>query len=69
MMLQDSKNERVRQAEIEVRTCRKWSASRAVREPEEKPQHADMVGSVNQGRLGVGCTTVSIWNIRPSRML
>lgn len=53
MMLRNSKDDRVRQAEI------KWLASRA--EAEEWLQHTDIVGSVSQGRLGLGCTTRSSW--------
>lgn len=61
MMLRDSKDERVRQADIVVRTGRKWSASRALREAEDRLHHADIVGSVAQGRLGLGCSTRSSW--------
>lgn len=35
MMLRDSKDPRVRQVDIEVRTVRKWLASSALREAEE----------------------------------
>ncbi|KAK0137644.1 hypothetical protein N1851_026134 [Merluccius polli] len=55
MMLRDSQDARVCQADIEVRTGRKWSASRALREAEDSLQHTDIVGSVAQGRLGLGC--------------
>ena len=61
MMLRDSKDVRVRQADIEVRTGRKWSASRALREAEDRLQHADIVRSVAQGRLGLGCSTRVSW--------
>lgn len=61
MMLRDSKDERVRQADIVVRTGRKWSASRALREAEDRLHHADIVGSVAQGRLGLGCSTRPNW--------
>ena len=57
MMLRDSQDVRVRQADIEVGTGRKWSASRALREAEDRLQHADIVGSVAKGRLGLGCST------------
>ena len=61
MMLRDSQDARVRQADIEVRTDRKWSASRALREAEDHLQHADIIRSVAQGRLGLGCSTRVSW--------
>ncbi|KAK0147796.1 hypothetical protein N1851_012487 [Merluccius polli] len=61
MMLRDSQDARVRQADIEVRTGRKCSASRALREAEDCLHHADIIGSVAQGRLGLGCSTRASW--------
>lgn len=61
MMLRDSKDERVRQAGIVVRTGRKWSASRALTEAEDRLHHADIVGTVAVGRLGLGCSTRISW--------
>lgn len=49
------------QAEIEVRTGCKWSDSRAIREAEEQLQHAGVVGSINQGRLGLRYRTRLNW--------
>ncbi|KAK0147668.1 hypothetical protein N1851_012858 [Merluccius polli] len=66
MMLRDSQDARVPQADIEVGTGRKWSASRALREAEDHLQHADIVGSVAKGRLGLGCSTrVSLVKANP----
>ncbi|XP_061778568.1 uncharacterized protein LOC133569990 [Nerophis ophidion] len=62
MMLRDSKDERVRQAGIVVRSGIKWSASEALREAEDRLHHADIVGSVAQGRLGLGCSSRTNWN-------
>ncbi|KAK0149132.1 hypothetical protein N1851_010350 [Merluccius polli] len=61
MMLRDSQDARVRHGDLEVRTGRKWSASRALREAEDRLQHADIIGSVVQGRLGLGCSTRVSW--------
>ncbi|KAK0139194.1 hypothetical protein N1851_024122 [Merluccius polli] len=61
MMLRDGQDARVRQVDIEVRTGRKWSANRALREAEDRLHHADIVGSVAQGRLGLGCSTKVSW--------
>ncbi len=45
---------------IVVRTGHKSSASRAL--TEEWLQHADIIGIVAQGRLGLGCFTRISWN-------
>lgn len=44
------------------RIGRKWSASRALTETEDRLQHADITGTVAQGRLGLGCFTRTSWN-------
>ncbi|KAL0185532.1 hypothetical protein M9458_017202, partial [Cirrhinus mrigala] len=41
---------------------RKWSASRALVEAEDRQQHADIIGTVVQGRLGLGCFTRMSWS-------
>ena len=61
MMLRDSNDQAVRQANITVKTGRKWKATRALREAEERLQHADIVGTVTQGRLGLGVITRASW--------
>lgn len=61
MMLRDSDDQAVRQANITVKTGRKWKASGALREAEERLQHADIVGTVTQGRLGLGVITRASW--------
>ena len=61
MMLRDSLDARVCQADIAVRTGHKPPASRALREAEDRLQHADIVGSVAQGKLGLGCFTRVSW--------
>ncbi|XP_056314571.1 uncharacterized protein LOC130229674 [Danio aesculapii] len=62
IMLRDSQDEKVRQADLVVGAGRKWSANKAVRDAEERLQHADIVGTVAQGRLGLGCFTSASWN-------
>ena len=52
MTLKDSKDEKVRAAGVEVKTGRKWSASKAVTEAECRLRHKDIVGTVAQGRQG-----------------
>lgn len=61
MMLQDSDDQAVRRANITVRTGRKWKAEGALREAEERLQHADIMGTVTQGRLGLGVITRASW--------
>ncbi|KAK0136883.1 hypothetical protein N1851_026905 [Merluccius polli] len=52
MMLRDSQDARVRQADIEVRT-----GPKALTEAEDRLHHADIVRSVAWGGLGLGCST------------
>lgn len=67
MMLRDSEDQAVRQADIAVRTGRKWKADGALREAEERLQHADIVGTVTQGRLGLGAITRASWKEAKTR--
>lgn len=60
MMLWDNDDQAVRQADITVRTGRKWKADGALREAEERLQHVDIVGMVTQRRLGVGAITCKL---------
>lgn len=48
MMLWDSDDKEVWQADISTQIGWKWKASGALREAEERLQHADIVGTVNQ---------------------
>lgn len=43
-MLHDSRDQKVRQADITVQTGHKWSASRAAAEAEARPRQKDIVG-------------------------
>ncbi|XP_060084783.1 uncharacterized protein LOC132564122 [Ylistrum balloti] len=61
MTLRDSRDEKVRMAGVQVRTGRKWSASKAVDEAESRLRHKDIVGSVPQGRQGLGMTKTTYW--------
>lgn len=61
MTLRSSKDPKIREAGIEVRTGRKWDARKAVSEAESRLQHQDIVGTVAQGRLGLGCVTRASW--------
>lgn len=45
------------QADIYIWTGVKWSASSALRKAEKWLHPADIIVTVNQGRLGVGCIT------------
>lgn len=61
IMLRDSSDQLVRQADITIRSGRKWSANRAVADAEARLHHKDIVGTVNQGRLGLGVITRARW--------
>lgn len=56
MMLRDSRDGRVRTADIKIRTARKWSASRALHDAEDHLHHTDTIGTIDQG-----CTTRASW--------
>lgn len=60
-MLRDSSDQLVRQAGITIRTGRKWSASRAVADAEARLRYTDIVGTINQGRLGLAAMTRARW--------
>ncbi|XP_069133240.1 uncharacterized protein [Argopecten irradians] len=61
MTLKDSRDEKVRQAGVEVRTGRRWSASKAVSEAESRLRHKDIVGTVCIGRQGLGRGQTTRW--------
>ncbi|XP_033747101.1 uncharacterized protein LOC117332324 [Pecten maximus] len=61
MTVRDSKDEKIRNAGIETRTGRKWSASSAVQEAESRLRHSDIVGTTCIGRQGLGTTQVQRW--------
>ena len=52
--MRDSKDDKVRAAGVEVKTWRKWSASKAVTEAESRLKHRDIVGTEAVGRQGLG---------------
>ena len=52
--LKQSKDSKVRNAGIEVRTGRKWSASQAVQEAESQLKLKDVIGTTQVGRQGLG---------------
>lgn len=61
IILCDSRDQLVRQADTIIHTGQKWSASRAVADAEARLCHKDIVGMVNQGRLGLGIITRARW--------
>ena len=60
-MLRDSKDVKVREARVNIRSCRKWSAKETVKEAESRLRHGDIVGSVAVGILGLGVTSTARW--------
>ncbi|XP_069139210.1 uncharacterized protein [Argopecten irradians] len=61
MTLKESKDDKVRLAGVEVRTGRKWSASKAVDEAESRLRHKDIVGTTAVGRQGLGTSKHTLW--------
>ena len=56
LTLRDSPDELIRDAGIETRTSRKWSATEAVKQAENTLKHNDIVGVTAVGRHGIGAT-------------
>ncbi|XP_063418448.1 uncharacterized protein LOC134701249 [Mytilus trossulus] len=61
MTLKESRDHKVRTAGVQVRTGRKWSASKAVSEAESRLRHKDIVGTVAVGRQGLGTSKSVFW--------
>ena len=61
MTLKDSRDEKVSRVGVEVRTGRKWSATKAVDKAESRPRHSDIVGTVCHGRQGLGQQRSTRW--------
>jgi len=62
LTLRDSEDEKVSKAGIEVRTGRKWSVTKAVKQAESRLQHQVIVGATNKGREGLGHGQQPRWN-------
>ncbi|XP_031136520.1 uncharacterized protein LOC116036966, partial [Sander lucioperca] len=62
LQYRESKDPRVSQAGIEVRTGRKWRAHEAVDHAESRLRHKEMVGSVAISRAGLGSTPTTHYN-------
>ncbi|CAC5393214.1 unnamed protein product [Mytilus coruscus] len=61
MTLKESTYDKVRTAGVQMRTGRKWSASKAVSEAESRLRHKDIVGTVTVGRQGLGTSKRCYW--------
>lgn len=58
MTLRDSRDDKIRNACIEVLTERRWSASKAVHDAVSRLSHSDIVGSPCVGHKGLGTSHV-----------
>ena len=67
LMLRDSSDTVLQAARIPVRTGSKWSAVDTVAEVESRLRHKDIVGTVTEGRLGLGCITRASWKAANSQ--
>ncbi|XP_021365777.1 uncharacterized protein LOC110458420 [Mizuhopecten yessoensis] len=61
MTLRDSKDVKIRNAGIQTRTGRKWSASQSVEQAEGALKHRDIVGATCSDRQGLGTTHFQTW--------
>ena len=55
-------DEFIRDAGIETRTSRKWSATEAVKQAENTLKHKNIVGLTAVGRQGIGATNTVLWS-------
>ncbi|XP_071145089.1 uncharacterized protein [Mytilus edulis] len=62
MTLRDSKDAKVRGANVKIRTGRKWKAKEAVTEAETRLKHSVIVGVTAVSRQGFGMTTKPRWD-------
>ena len=62
LTLRDSPDELIRDAGIETRTSRKWSATEAVKQAENNLKHKDIVGVTAVGCQGIGATNTVLWS-------
>lgn len=62
LQCRESKDPKVSQAGIEVRTGRKWRAKEAVDQAESRLCHRELVGSVATGRAGLGTIPTTQYN-------
>ena len=67
MMLRDSKNDKAKEANVDVRTGRKWVAKTAVEDAESRLRHRDIVGVVTSGLLGFGNIHQPLWQSADTR--
>ncbi|VDI10773.1 Hypothetical predicted protein [Mytilus galloprovincialis] len=61
MMLRDTEDDKVKEANVDVRTLRKWVAKSAVEDAENILRHRDLVGVVTSGRLGFDNIQQPLW--------
>ncbi|XP_052271950.1 uncharacterized protein LOC127872661 [Dreissena polymorpha] len=60
--LRDSPDELIREAGIQTRTSRKWSATESVSQAEHALKHKDIVGVTAVGREEIGARKVVLWS-------
>ena len=61
MLLEDSSDPCVSQAEIQIEGGRKWRVSESVNEAKQRLRHKDIIGTVAIGRQGLGCNPRQSW--------
>ncbi|XP_052224708.1 uncharacterized protein LOC127840340 [Dreissena polymorpha] len=62
LTLRDSPDEFIREAGIQTRTNRKWSATESVSQAENTLKHQDIVGVTAVGHEGIGARKVVLWS-------
>ncbi|KAI2661122.1 Spore protein YkvP [Labeo rohita] len=67
LMYSGSRDAKVSGAGIVVRTGRKWRAAEAVQQAETRLKHKAILGSVTQGRAGLGSLTATRYDLASGR--
>ncbi|RXN23864.1 reverse transcriptase [Labeo rohita] len=67
LMYSGSRDAKVSGAGIVVRTGRKWRAAEAVQQAETRLKHKAILGSVTQGRAGLGSLTANRYDLASGR--
>ena len=62
LMLRDSKDPVIREAQPDVPTGRKWVVAEAVEQAESRLQHREIMGAVQRDRLGIGWRENRWWS-------
>lgn len=61
MLIEESNDQCVSEAGIQIEGGRKWRAGSAVEDAKQRLRHKDIVGTISHGRQGLGCSPRQQW--------